>query len=361
MFENGGHTIDELEQLLVDGVALVSSLTARMLPAIRALDVAQVASVDGARSMDEWLAGRLDLEVHTARTLLALARADDDRVSQSLTDGSSVDRTSATLRLIQSGADQSTIDASAGYDLAGVRQLTNQHRRITAQAESGGFADRFLHIQPSLDDTSWKLWGQLTGVDGRLVEKAIQTAVDSLPNNPDTTSSQDRADGLVSVASEWLSGEVGGHELTAEVFVDADLAAVSAGERGVSVVTGPRVGPGTLGEILCAGNTRVTVSDEITRTVSTSPSSRSIPAAIRAYVLQRDGHRCVVAGCRSRTRLQPHHLIPFSKGGTHHPDNLATVCWYHHVVIHMQGLEFDPDSPPQRRTFLRATPARAGP
>jgi hypothetical protein len=355
-------SLDQLEQHLAESMALVSRVTAGMLPAIRALDVAQVMSLDGARGMDEWLAARLDVDVRTARTFLALARASDARIDGALENGATVDRAAVTLNLIQNGADEETVEASAGFDIAGVRQLVGRHRRVTEAEESGGFAGRYLHIQPSLDDTRWSLWGQLSGVDGRIVEKAIHTAVDALPDNPDTTAAQDRADGLVSVASEWLAGEVGGHELTAEIFIDGDLAARSDGERGVSVVGGTRVGARTLGEILCEGTTRVTVFDGATRTVSTTPSTRSIPPAIRAYVLERDGHRCVIAGCQSRSRLQPHHLVAYAQGGSHHPDNLITVCWYHHhVVIHQEGRRIDPDSPPQRRTFLRVHPARAGP
>ncbi len=243
-----------------------------------------------------------------------------------------------------------------------MRQLTARHRLISETEESDGFAGRYLHIQPSLDDSRWKLWGQLSGVDGRIVEEAIHTAVDALPDNPDTTAAQDRADGLISVASEWLAGEVGGHDLTAEIFIDADLAVRTNGQAGASVVGGTRIGPRTLGEILCEGTTRVVVFDESTRTVSTTASTRAIPPAIRGYVFERDGHRCVIAGCQSRSRLQPHHLVAYAQGGTHHPDNLITVCWYHHhVVIHQQGREIDPDSPPQRRSFLRSEPVRAGP
>ena len=35
-------------------------------------------------------------------------------------------------------------------------------------------------------------------------------------------------------------------------------------------------------------------------------------------------------------------------------DNLATLCWFHHhVVIHGEGFSIDPNSPPQRRRFIR--------
>ncbi|MFP5331330.1 MAG: HNH endonuclease [Acidimicrobiia bacterium] len=355
-------SIDELEHRLLESVGLISRITAGMLPAIRALDAGQVADLDGARSMDEWLAARLDLDVSTARQLLGLARANDPRIGRMLENGESVDRADAVLSLIISGADDQTVESAAGHDIAGVRRLAGQHRRISPAQESDAHDARYLHTQPSLDEASWRFWGQLTGTDGHIVDKALRTAIDSLPNNPDTTASQDRADALVAVASEWLTGEIGGHDLTADIFIDGSLAVTTDGEAGATVVGGPRVGPNTLSEILCTGTVRINFADRYGQ-VSTVPASRAIPGPVRNRVLHRDGHRCVIAGCNSRTRLQPHHLVPYAEGGTHHPDNLVTLCWYHHhVVIHQQGRRIDPNSPPQRRTFVREPyPARAGP
>jgi hypothetical protein len=326
------------------------------------LDVAQAATADGARSMVEWVAGRFDLEAATAKTLVDLARASDRELEALLESGSvSTDRAAAMVRLKSAGADERTVSESWGRDLTGVRQMIASHRRITNAEESDSFRDRFLHLQPSLDESQWKLWGQLSGVDGRIVDKALQIAADSFPDNPDTTAAQDRADGLVSVASERLSGEVGGHDVAAEIFVDAALATTSNGEAGATVVGGPRIGPTTLGEVLCSGTIRINFADEFGR-ISTSPSSRAIPTAVRRRVLHRDGHRCVIAGCEARSRLQPHHLVPFAEGGTHDPGNLVALCWYHHhVVIHRQNRRIDPDSPPQARRFLRTDPTRAGP
>jgi len=316
-----------------------------------------VATGDGSRNMVEWLAARLDVEASTARTLLMLARADDEEVETGLSAGEvTTDRAAAVSRLKAAGADADTIARSWGFDLAGVRYLTGRHRPVTPGDEAAGHASRYLHIQPSLDEHSWRLWGQLAGVDGRLVEKAIATETDRLPNNPDTTAGQDRADALVSVCAGWLAGDDAGSDLTAEIFIDAALAAASDGQQGASIVTGPRVGPNTLAEILCAGTISVTVSDQSTRTVCTTPTTRTIPPAIRRHVLQRDGHACVIDGCGSRNRLQPHHLIRYSDGGTHHPDNLVSLCWYHHhVVVHQMRRRIDPASPAQRRRFLPRT------
>ena len=87
--------------------------------------------------------------------------------------------------------------------------------------------------------------------------------------------------------------------------------------------------------------------------VVTSDAARGIPPAVRRLVAWRDGG-CTIAGCRSRYRLQVHHIKPRAAGGDHDPDNLTTLCWFHHhVVAHRLGHRIDPDSPPGKRRFLR--------
>lgn len=54
-------------------------------------------------------------------------------------------------------------------------------------------------------------------------------------------------------------------------------------------------------------------------------------AKLRAHVRQRDG------GCRrcgATTRLEVHHVIPLSRGGTNDPDNLVTLCRTCHRASH---------------------------
>lgn len=53
-------------------------------------------------------------------------------------------------------------------------------------------------------------------------------------------------------------------------------------------------------------------------------SSRTIPQKIIAWVLHRDRRRC--ARCGERDGLELHHVKEWSKGGTHDPDNLETLC-----------------------------------
>ena len=154
----------------------------------------------------------------------------------------------------------------------------------------------------------------------------------------------------------WI-GQTTGSGPAVTVFLDLDQANGTGGELGAEVEYGPRVGPNTLDELLCTGSVQlIGLSDG--RPVVTSDAAKAIPPAVRRAVAWRDGG-CTVDGCTSRYRLQPHHIRERRHGGNHDPDNLATLCWYHHhVAIHGQGFRIDPESPAQRRRLIRT---RAGP
>lgn len=60
---------------------------------------------------------------------------------------------------------------------------------------------------------------------------------------------------------------------------------------------------------------------------------------LREVVLSRDGHHCQVSGCPSRVTLHIHHQTPVSKGGEHTPDNLVSLCDFHHALEPDEGHE----------------------
>lgn len=50
-------------------------------------------------------------------------------------------------------------------------------------------------------------------------------------------------------------------------------------------------------------------------------------AAVRIRVMKRDKFTCQYCGVNgSEAELEIDHIIPFSKGGSHHPSNLTTAC-----------------------------------
>jgi hypothetical protein len=349
--------VDALEQIGIRAEAGVGRLRAAQVVALRGLDVAQIASADGARSLAEWVAARLDVSHATARMLVLAARSMPDRILADLAEGTiGFERAAAETRLHLAGVDDERREASRRLDLGGVRRLVARHRRLDPPTEQQAFAAQYVVIQPELDESSWRLHGRLAGFEGRVVEEALHRRMDALsdPGDRPLPSNFRSALALVSVCQDSLGTVDAGSasEPVVTVMVDAALAAASGGEAGAEIVSGPRVGPGLLAELLCTGRIEVNLTRADGTVLGLGDLASAIPPRLRRHVLARDGG-CTVAGCRSRYRLQVHHLVERSRGGSHHPDNLTTLCWaHHHVAVHGLGFRVDPASPPGRRRLL---------
>jgi hypothetical protein len=127
----------------------------------------------------------------------------------------------------------------------------------------------------------FKVWGQLAGIDGQTVDKALREKAGTFPNLPDQTQGQVMADALTAVCADSLTGgseNTPGRAVTvAEVFVDAALAVPSFGEAGVTTSSGLRVGPATLSEILCEGRIRVIWTDGDRGPIAGTHQTEAIP------------------------------------------------------------------------------------
>jgi hypothetical protein len=355
-------TPDQLETELLTCEAAIGRLRAHQAELLRELREFEIHHVDGARSMKDWTAARLDISHHTARALLTAARAEQ------LLEDVSFDRAVATARLVAAGGDEEAVDWSRRFDIARVGRMAGQYRRITRVSEQEAHESQHFRVYGNFDKSTYHTSGAFEALGGRTVELFFQQLADDLPaiQGERRTREQRQADALVALAEDYLgtrrpesSNPVG----VLNVFVDAATADDTGGETGGEIEFGPRIGPMALEQLLCGNRIRVIVRDQDGRQVVASHAVRQIPSHVRALVAKRDGG-CTIDGCSSRYRLEPHHIIPWALGGSHEPDNLTTLCWYHHhVAIHLRGRELDPDSPPGRRRFLpkrrRAPPVEA--
>ncbi len=353
-------TTTEVEAALRRCEAERSMLAAEQARLVGELDSRQAHTAAGHRSIHEWVAGRLDVGPETASLLVALARLDHPGVWRDLASGEiTVDRALAEASLASCGVDETVRRQSRDWDVAGVRRLAARHRKLTPVDEREAFDRRYFHMQPNLDESVWKLDGELPGVDGKAVSELVARRADELPAGSGSRG-QRSADALTELVMD--GAEAGGDpgeplQLLATVLVDGDLAAATACRAGAEVLSGPRVGPAMLEEILCGGKVEIDLTGA--RPLGAGPTGSAIPPRLRRFVIARDGGMCTVAGCGSEYRLQVHHIVPRSEGGTNDPDDLTTVCWsHHHVVIHGRGFRIDPASPPQRRRLL---PPASGP
>lgn len=356
------HHPDVMKEELRELETQISELRLRQAVIVNELDKVNTAGADGHRSMPDWVSSWLDVEHAGASELVSAARLIGKYrpINLRLAEGRiTFDRALATMRLAEVGADEATVLHSESLDLAGVRRLTAMQRRVGRRDEREVAADRFLAVQPTLDESAYRVSGVLTGTDGRLFERSLYERADEmrlLPGGENTTRGQRQADALVAMAMDSLdrnrSDDGASPGAQVSVFVDLDEANGTGGESGSAIEYGPRVGPNTLEELLCTGSVRV-IGLSGGKAIATSDAARVIPAAVRRLVAHRDGG-CTIVGCTSRYRLEPHHIIPRSRGGTHDPENLTTLCWFHHhIAVHLQGFHIDPDSPPSQRRLTR--------
>jgi hypothetical protein len=223
-----------------------------------------------------------------------------------------------------------------------LKRLVAHHKRLTRRRErtSGNGYVHFGHD----DELLTTFWGGLPGLDCRIVEKAVdQRADEVIPSEERLAVAERRALALVAICQDSLDSHIGSESSPVDVAVtvDARTAAATHGETGVSVLAGPRLGPRALEEILCDSKINLIGIIENGKPLDLGRRSRTIPSKLRRLVLDRDGG-CAVEGDNSRYRLEVHHIVPWSQGGTTDTDNLITLCWYHHhIAVHREGLQIE--------------------
>lgn len=347
--------LDQLDQLSSDQIDLVlarlgaaaSHISSLQVAVLREVDRRQIPLGDGMPNLESWTVGRLDVDPDTARRLIAVARADSDELDRQLVEeGLSFDRVSELARA-------GTTDPHLHLDMISLKRWLRTRDRIGAPDERDTFERRFVSIQPSLDESAWKLWGLLPALEGKTVAATLDAVADELPAQPHAESrSARRADALFMVCDRQAGDESTSDLVNTTVVVDAREAAATNGETGAWIVGGPRVGPNTLERLLCAATVEVIARTSDWKPLAVGTASTAISPRNRRWVLGRDGGICTADGCGSSYRLQPHHVRHRSEGGDNDPANLTSLCWFHHhVVVHGRGFQIDPTSPARRRRF----------
>jgi hypothetical protein len=302
-------SVGALEQDLVAVEAKIAMLRSEQHVLVRELEQAQAPQTDGSRSMVDYVQARLDVKRDTARDLVFAARRFPYRRplhDKMLYQGATFDRTVAAVRLADTGATQGVVDESYRVDLAGVSRLIASTRHVTRAGEREVFAGRYFTIQPNLDESSYRMWGEAPGIIGRTIDKAICDRADQLPDTAaglPSTRGQRQLDALGVMALDSLNGTPGdtspGSD-TAQVVVFVDARQDNPAETCAEVEYGPRVGPDAVEQMMCQGRVQIVGLDTNGIPVVSSPSTRTIPPAIRHTVTYRDG------GCVRRRLIQGH-------------------------------------------------------
>lgn len=347
-----GLTPDQVEQALLHEEAVIAAARARQLRYLALADAMQLPTADGCKSLKEWAAGRLDLAPENAYRLTAMTRrmADAPELYAQLAEGEiGFDRAEALSRIPPAAR----VDQLRGLDIKGLQRIAARHRRMTRSDDHAAHAASQVAMQPNLDESRWRLWADLDGYAGHVVNKHLTERADEIPALPDGTRPGlgYRMAAALTATCEDASTASGSGTPNITLFVD---------DHGIEVEAGTTVGPEILDKVACAG------ALELIKTVDGIPLAigrrrRVIPNRLRRFVLHRDGG-CTADGCPSTYRLQVHHIIPWSEGGPTDPENLTTLCWFHHhVVVHGFGYRIDPTLGPGRIRFIAPVPPGRAP
>ncbi len=348
----GEVSTDSLQQQLVANQQSISQILAEQLVLLEVLDRRQVDTGDGCRSLAQWVSLVLDTGLDQARDLVRTMRRTQSRpdLREALADGVSFDRVSALSKITED------VGLGLDWDVAGVLWEAARRSVLTSDAEFRTEQDRFLVIQPSLDESWWRIWGGFDGYAGAIVDKALTEAADLLPVPEEMT-----VDGSWRKATALTQLCMGKEAPVSEmsVFVDADTAATSNGHAGVMLESGPKLGRQALEAILCdtgVGVFGVTGSGNYMRYGRRYRTAT--PGQVKALLHRYQGV-CAADGCSSRHRLQAHHLTPWHQGGETNLEELILLCWFHHhVVVHQWGYQIY-HHPDHGRIRFRRPPSRA--
>jgi hypothetical protein len=349
-------SIDDREQRLIASEKMIARLRAIQMVDLAVLDTAQVATADGARSLSEWVTGRLDVSPDTAKGLVRTMRrlADRPDLEDRLAAGEvSFDRIEAVSRIPED------VGLMEYADVAGVHRQAAHRIRVTARDEVRSANDRYLVMQPNLDETSWRMWGDFDGHSGALIDKVLTEAADQLPDPPDGQNPGLGWRKATALVQTLISDDP--PPATVTVIVDTKHAAETQAEAGVVLEAGSRVGQRALQAVLCDATVEVVARTEDGRYLDYGRRQRTAPPTLKRALLAKYGFRCAGDGCQSRYRLQIHHAIPWSQGGETNQADLVVLCWYHHqVVVHEKGFQII-HHPTGRIRFSRPEPARPPP
>ena len=179
-------TNESIEQQLLRGEAAIARIRATQMVLLREADRRQLPMGAGCGSLGEWVRGRLDVAPETARDLVATSRhlLELPDVEEAVETGQiSFDRAVAVGKFAGRDDTGDILADMAGFDISGIRHRAAKRRRMTSIDEEVAFHERYVVLEPNLDESAWRLNGRLPGfAAGSCPMRSMREPTRSRPN-----------------------------------------------------------------------------------------------------------------------------------------------------------------------------------
>lgn len=338
------HAIDTLD-------ALDNAIRVELLDWIVEYDECDAWREDGACSMADWLAFRRGHSRHTAAEFVRVAHA--LRSLRSVRAAFAEGRLSwDKVVLITTVADRESealwASEAEHMSVARIALWVRDHRRMRREEAERRLHERYVHLRWADDDTL-RINGRLVGAEAATVKQAIEHLAEQQPKREDGTYAPFEhrcADALAELASCELS------ELDrATVIVHVDAADLNHINGRGHLDNGPSIVSETVRRLACDGKLQLSIDGEHGQPLKLGRTKRTVSAWQARQIRNRD-KGCRFCDCGRTRGLQMHHINHWAHGGTTDDDNLISLCWHHHRLVHEGGWRIRKDEQ-ERLRFIR--------
>jgi Domain of unknown function (DUF222)/HNH endonuclease len=358
-------TSDELAEAICQLHAAEMAVHLRLLDLVRRYDTGGLWKEDGASSMVEWLMSRLSIGRQSASEWVRVASVLPELPAIRATAESgrlSWDQLAPLTKAASRETDEALATEAPGWSAAQVREVAARRAAPTVRDAAEAHRARRLAWWPK--GPMLHLRGELPADAGAVVAAALARLSAGSPKDPETDTflpfEQRAADALVALASTHLADDADADRAT--VVVHTDVAALLGGDEGFcELEDGPRLAAVTARRLACDCRWQLVAEDGAGDVVRLGRTTRQVPAWLLRRLRQRD-HGCRFPGCGRQRFLHAHHVVHWADGGATDPDNLVSLCSFHHRFLH-EGhwrIETDADG---TTTFVRpdGRPMTSGP
>ena len=344
-------SLQELEDQITELAGQLNAANYRWLTLIAEFDRRHGWSDGKLPSCAHWLNFKCGLNLGAAREKVRVAHAlaGLPKIAASMSRG---ELSYSKVRAVTRVASEATEDTFLMIALHGtahhVERLVSGYRRAQEALELSREARQHTNRNVSYsfdEDGSLVLKARLPALQGAMLIKALDAAMQTIPSTEISTDAEDewtishpalRADAMAVLAENYLA-QCAASSKTADRFqvvvhVDAETLREGTGGR-CEIEQGPSIPVQTVRRLSCDASLLTLLESEQGEPLDVGRKTRTIPPAIRRALHTRDGG-CRFPGCTHQRYVDAHHIEHWIDGGETKLSNLITLCRLHHRLVH---------------------------